>query len=292
MKKLYVHDYTVAGSNQPQRWENLMTETLVPIFSNFNNLTYIGMASSGDRREMVFQIGNCTNRYLRLHNGGSTGAGADDQRLMVQWSATDSLSTVNTWIDTNETVDVGRVTIETTGVCTFSLWYLTDENNNLRCFWSSKRLNQATNDNAVYLFLETVDNREIIVRSNQYFSNFRVGYLDDSEYTSYYINYRNLVYDSLNEVLIDPIICISNTPGETFIYTSNFVIDNKLVQIYNRDLGGYWTNNTHGYNSADARKIIQVGNDYYTQLINQFWYKDIDGDLVVIEKSDATTQTT
>lgn len=297
MRTLAVHDYTVTGANMSTKWVNLMNNTVVDLFKNFNNFTYIGLAESGDRKEFVFQYKDYTNKYLRICNESASGA---DSKMVIRWSSTASLSTLNTFVFNDYVQTNSNVYLTNTGsnpsVCNFTWWYLVDENNNLMAFWAAKKLGDSLIDNSGQWFTTTVSNRDVVLRPGQQGGDIRCMYMDDDTSTQYFMNFIELIYNnnsSDNKIILTNSEFISSE-NNNWSRVSDAIINFDLRMFYNTTLNSYQVGSNHNYNSPDVRRIIQVGNDYYTQLINQFWCKDIDGTNIITEMSDATknTQTT
>ena len=289
MKTIYVHDYTVSGGSHPERWVNMFNEILLPIFENFNNFTYVGMASSSNYREAVFQINDCTNKYFRVCNGGANG---EEQNLMFRWSSSNSLTTCNSYID-NDLIgnDSSKVLITSTGMVNFYWWYMVDDDNNLKVLWNAKKIGQIYDYNAPRMFMNTSLDRDITIRctvqANSSSQPPRCMYLDDDSNTIYYLSHVNINQSINNKIMLNSFMPIQQT-ASNFSTTIDTIINSDFVYIYSSEIGA---SADYGYTSTNVRRLIQVGNAKYRQIINHIWYKDPEGNAPVTEFSDELKNT-
>lgn len=283
MKTIYVHDYTVSGASHPERWTNMFTEILLPIFEGFNNFTYIGMASSSNYREAVFQVNDCTSKYFRVCNGGTN---SETQILSFKWSSSDSLSSTNTYID-NDLIgnDASGVSILSSGVVNFTWWYIVDDDNNLKVLWNAKRPGQTYDCNAPRIFTKTALDKDIVIRStvqsNSSSAPPRCMYMDNNNI--YYLSHVSIDQNINNKIMLNSFMPIQQT-ANSFSTTIDVITDSDFVYIYSSEVGACAD---YGYTSVNVRRLISVDNAKYRQVINHIWYKDPEGNEPVTEYSDA-----
>lgn len=256
---------------------------VAPKLGSYSNLTYLGIASSGNYREAVFKIKDYTNLYLRLAKDDRS-----DWRYcnypMIRLSTTADLSTGGDYLTANigyggtAHIAIDEYVQDDIRVftCITQMFAVSDMNNNLRCLWQFKvdpdhDVNARTNSQGIIIG-EDVDNRDVVGVFSSAANPIHILYLDDPYNQSFYIPVDDTAYQDTTKVLIEnsmPICTANNRQSVLSNLQSNF------VRIFNGNLGA--NENTNNKNSAAIRKLIQVGNTKYRQIVSNYWVEDPKG---------------
>lgn len=275
------------------RMKDCLENSIVSRLGQCQNLNFLGWAE-GDANshyaEAVFQIKDYDTIFLRIcKDNKSTGdVGINANLPTIRLSSSPSLTTVNSYLSLGSSVTYGGepstfLSFESIGSASqatnakFNFWMVTkDEGNNsgiknLQVLWQPKAPN-ATNAKSQGIFLGTTEsNRDYIAVMCNGNNMIRIFYLDDGEYTNYSIPVDSVGYtETLKALKMNWMpITMNNSLANT--------VDNcedDYVKIFNSNLGTVDSDK----NSSEVRKLIQIGNDYYRQIVGCYWIKDPKGD--------------
>ena len=110
---------------------DLYEHTFVPKLSACANITYVGMASNGNRREAVFKIKNYTSIYIRICKDDRNDFAGTTDYPKLRLSKSADLSTCNSYYTNDGSVNIsygGQATYYGTGNINmkFNMYVVTD----------------------------------------------------------------------------------------------------------------------------------------------------------------------
>lgn len=267
------------GEDGMSLYTDFIDDFVAPKLGIYNNITYLGMASSGPYREAVFQIKNYTNLYLRLAKDDRT-----DWRFnnfpMIRLSTTADLSTCASYFTTN--IGYGGSPHMVVSPYTFGdydyilfrckMWAVSDADNNLKCLWQFKDTEDAITYSQGIIIGEDVDNRDVIGVFSSGTNPIHILYFDDPNLQSFYIPVDDTAYQNLGTVLKENMMPICTANNRQSIVSN---LKDDFVRIFNSDLGA--NENTNNKDSAAIRKLIQIGTRKYRQIVSNYWVEDPKG---------------
>lgn len=260
---------------------DLYEHTFVPKLSACANITYVGMASNGNRREAVFKIKNYTSIYIRICKDDRNDFAGTTDYPKLRLSKSADLSTCNSYYTNDGSVNIsygGQATYYGTGNINmkFNMYVVTDTNNNLKCLWQMKAPGSSLARSQGILIGETENGRDFVAIIGESYNATSVIYLDDSDCVSYRIPEDTTLYNNPQKVLKKNWMPITTTNNiNTFIDN----MENMFVRIINSDLTSYEGSGGVNKDSASIRKLIQIGNKYYRQITANYWIEDPKGDV-------------
>lgn len=267
-------DYMTSSSDSiPNRVEDFLEHTIAPKLDSYNNLTYLGMASSGNYREAVFQIKDYTNLYLRIIKDERA-----DWRFCaypaIRLSTTNDLTTGGSYFTTN--IGYGgsphmEVRNEVNIRC--KLFLLADASNNLKCMWQCKAPTDAIGPAQGIIFAEDENDRDVIGIFGSAANPVYVLYLDDQDLQAYYIPIDDTAFNTNSKVVKKNWMPICTANNRQSVISN---LKNDFVRIFNTDLQA--NENTYNKDSYAVRRLIQIGSKKYRQIVSNYWVEDPRGD--------------
>lgn len=270
-------------SSYKERIVDCYENTIIDKLSDCDNLTFLGWASaSGNNiREAVFQIKNYDTLYLRIctDNASNQSSSTITVQPVIRLNTSSSLSINNTYISLNWGGS-GSTLVSAGGLnAQFNFWMVTkDKANNkkdLQVLWQTKAPT-ATHIASQGIILGTSQEGHdyVGIFSNGNTNVIYIYFLDDANLTTYYVPLDATGYTDNTRVIKLNWLPITSTGSIT---TTIDVCDIDFVRIYNTNLGAI---EATGYtkDSGEIRKLIQIGNDYYRQIVTSYWVKDPKGD--------------
>ena len=267
---------------------DLYENTFVPKLNACANLSYVGMAKNGIRREAVFQIKNYTNLYIRICKDDRNDYYNQTGFPKIMLSKSADLTVCNNYY----TYD-GSTTITYGGSPTyygtsninmqFDIHMVKDNDNNLNCLWQFKAPGSALTYSQGIILGKTETNRDFIGIFGDGNNPIYVIYLDDANCKCYRIPTDTTMYNNTTKVLKKTWMPITTNNTVTTMVDN---VDSTFVRIINSDLSSYEDNNISAKNSGSIRKLIQIGNTYYRQIVVNYWVEDPKGDLTPEEISN------
>ena len=271
---------------------DLFENTIIPKISACANMTYLGMASSSNRREAVFQIKDYETLYLRLCKYER-----DDFYSTSGWpywrlSTTADLATCNSYYTTSP----GNVSISYGGTpgftqtnninMKFNFQLLTDDetNKNLKVIWQCKAPNATLNNSQGIIIGETESGRDFVGVIGDGSNPICIIYLDDPDLAVYRIPSDTTKYGVSGKLLK------RNWMPMTTSNNVETVVDNldpSFVRIVSTEIDSVEDSN-YNKNSSSVRKLVQIGNDYYRQIVVNYWCADPKGDETPITITNVT----
>lgn len=279
--KTYNIDYTTSSTSTILgQVEDYLTNAIAPIFNGFNNLTFVGIAASGNWREAVFQIKDYTSMYLAVARGSSNSHFNNDGGAWFNcyFRKTADLTTANTGLTSAPAYGGSynvQVSTASTGMNFKQNFYaVTDENNNLLCTWRPRNPSAILTNSESIFFAEDEDGRDLacyITAPNR--GHICVMHLDDPDNTYYYVPTDATVYNNSSKLVRKNWMPICTTSNVNTMVNN---IYNKYIRIFNTDLGA--NENQDNEDSAAIRKLIKIGNKNYRQVVSTLWVEDPLGD--------------
>lgn len=289
MKTVHVKKTFNVGSgtnNRWTKWKLMMDEIVLPIFQDFNNLTYIGMSEVANAGQYVFQFKDTTNLYLRI-TYVRYNASAQYPSIVLGLSNNGSLSSNDGWIGTSQSFPSERISWVDDGTkvhMEFWMYYIADEDNNLQVFWTPNPSFGGRDWSNPKVFCKTVKDRDVILDFPSTYNSLNVFYPDDSTLQNFYITQDTTQYSSATDVMKSTHIPIN--PTNAYGATED-IINENLVRIYNNNIDSWYAYNSFGASSSSfVRKLIRIGDDYYRQLVGNWWFIDPLGDEPIVEYLD------
>lgn len=277
-------DYITSSSDSiPDRVEDFFEHTIAPKLDSYNNLTYLGMASSGAYREAVFQIKDYTNLYLRIIKDERS-----DWRFCaypaIRLSTTDDLSTCNSYYTTG-IIYGGSPHMEVRNDVNLRVkWFLlSDTNNNLKCMWQFKAPTDAVGTTQGIIFAEDEDDRDVIGIFGSAANPVYILYLDDDDLLSYYIPIDDTAFNTNRKIVKKNWMPICTANNRQSVIGN---LKNDFVRIFSTDLQA--NENAYNKDSYAVRRLIQVGSKKYRQIVSNYWVEDPLGDEIPVIIDNST----
>ena len=279
MESYYV-DWNLDSSitNFNDRFADMMENTIVDKLDDCGNLTYLGMASSGNYREAVFQILDCENLYLRIGKNDRSDFYTTSGYPFFRLSTSASLSTCNSYITTNISYGGTPNFLQTNNSnVKFNFYMVTDgtQDNNLRAIWQCKSPNSSITQSQGIILGQTDSERDFVGVMGQGANQIAIIYLDDSTNTAY----RVIPDTSLSYAISGKVLKKNWWPVTTDNSLLNTVdnLGSDFTRIYCAELDSLENSGTNK-DSASIRKLIQIDNTYYRQIVANYWVVDPNGD--------------
>lgn len=289
MKTVHVKKTFDVGSgtnNKWVKWKLMMDEIVIPIFEDFNNLTYLGMSEVANAGQYVFKFKNTNNLYLRI-TCVRYNTNTQYPSIVLGLSNNGSLSSNDGWIGSNQSFPSERTSWVEDGTkahIEFWMHYITDENNNLQVFWTPNPSFGGRDWSNPKVFCKTAKNRDVIIDFPGTYYSLNAFYPDDSTVQNFYITQDNTQYSSATDVMRSSHTPIH--PTNAYGATDDAIIEN-LIRIYNTNIDSWYNGSSFGANnSSNVRKLIRIDNDYYRQLVGNWWFYDPLGDEQIVEYLD------
>jgi hypothetical protein len=300
--KTYSTETATYGAN---KWGQMIEDIYVPLLSSFNNISYIGKnptgssagGNPGNKPSYLFSIENSPNLFLQI------GMGSADMRYYfgnrLYFCTSDSLVGVNSswypYYQGTTPVPGDRVVQMPAGGTSsivhrqqFKFYYLKDDNNNLKAWWWAEP-SSGTNTEAYPCFItKTINNRTICCVTNSNSTMMGV-YLDDPDHQVYYINTYSGIYENpnnFNQIVKSNCFFVSinsTAPGNGQAIDS--ICNDELFYMWNKAIQSQ-TIGSNGFGSANNKKLIKIGNNYYRQLSGLIWMRDWDEDDIMTNHFD------
>ena len=291
MKTVHIgRTYDGSGTNNWTMWKVMVEDVVLPIFQGFNNLTYVGMSTVSNNGEYVFSINDSNDYYLRISIGSNS-----YPSLVLLLSSSGSLTANGSNIGRDQvTGPQSRISfVKTQGINTrayidFWMYYITDDDDNLKVFWMPNPTFGGMDASYPKCFVKTAKNRDAIVDFASGDNALNLFYLDDDSHTNYFLAQDTTMYTSDSDVLkstYNPIrVDRTITSGCTDAITEDF------VKIFNSKLNSVWySGGAFNNGGPNVRRLIRIGSTYYRQLVANWWIKDPMGDEPIVEYLDPQT---
>ena len=268
------------------QWPIMMEEIFIPLFSNFNNITYIGKNTVMSPPQYMFSINGAENIFLQM----SLGANANSPSIRISFCSSNDITASNTsWIGQYTINPAGRIStipITNTNVNSryveFKFYYIKDNNNNLKAWWLVSPTYSAKGEPYPHVLATTATNELIGIDFAEGTRGINAFFLNDENLINYFIPHYNIVYNSDSTLLKSSFIPIYTTAGGP--NCKDAIINNEdLVYIYNANKNIYQTGNN---SSILNRQLVKIGNTYYRQLVDELWIKDWDGEDIITNITD------
>lgn len=266
---------------------DLYENTFVPKLNACANLTYVGMAKNGNRREAVFQIKNYTSLYIRICKDDR-----NDYNVQTGWPKIFLSKSADLTVCNNYYTSDGSITISYGGSSTyygtsninmqFNMYMVKDNDNNLNCLWQFKAPGSALTLSQGIILGKTETDRDFVGIMGEGSNSIFIVYLDDANSKCYRIPTDTTMYNNTTKVLKKTWMPITTSNAITTMVDN---VDSTFVRIINSDLSSY-EDSTVTKNSGSIRKLIQIGNTYYRQIVANYWVEDPKGDLTPEEISN------
>ena len=278
MKRIYMNKHW-GGIGCPDNARIAIEEVVKPTFDSFHNVSYLKKIEGTPEYGMtptkfVFKVNNSNTRYLVML--------PDFRNSWAGWGYPSSI--FSQWIyDLDEpysaafpyTSEIHRESYRATGSdgnkkTGYELYYITDENNNLKVFWE---INGFGNYYYTYptVFVTTVTGREGVIIFRGALNQPVFFYLDDPYNAPYYIILDYHRYTEVDKVVMMNYLPIRTGGGVTDQIVD--IVESKMVRIYNTGLLSYMNNGINA-DSPSVRKLIKIDDKYYRQLCANWWYED------------------
>ena len=280
-------------SSYKAKMEDCLENTIVDKLSDCDNLTFLGWADANNNfHEAVFQIKNYETLYLRLckdNNNGITTASVTVQPA-IRITSTANLTTVNSFVNVQYGGSPSTLISANANNAQFDFWMITkDKENNkkdLQVLWQPKAPGQVHSASQGIILGTSMNNRDYIGIIGASNNGIIIYFLDDTNITPYYIPMDLTGYSDNSKVFKMNWMPITST-GALTTTVDNCELD--FVKIFNSKLGAVEVSNTgNNKDSAEIRKLIQIGNDYYRQIVTCYWVKDPKGDETPITLTNIT----
>lgn len=288
MKTVHVsktYDVGSGTNNIWNKWRLMIEDAVLPIFQDFNNLTYLGMTSVANAGQFVFSINDTSNVFLRMSLGNGN---SNSSSIALCTSDSGSLTTNPANIGNQQYWPQGRISrIDNGTKAFFDFWmyYITDSEDNLRVFWTPNPTFGGKDLSNAKVFVTTAKGRDVIVDFPVAFYELNAFFLDDPGRINYKIPQDASVYSSDGDVLKSNFIPIRTAGALTDPIVD--LIDEDFIHIYNTEINALGYNSDKFNNtSTNVRRLIRVDNKYYRQIVNNWWFLDPLGDEPVVEIFD------
>ena len=277
MKKIYI-DKTFEGTDNVMRLNNLVEECINPMFESFNNVRLVNVLETTlnghVNKEYIYEINGGTNLYLALLLNPSypysVGYSCGFYTRFVS-SSTPSYGTILD-LENNGWSRYGDRIATTNGKYRTEMYFITDEDNNLKVFWE----NNIAGDYRYpmfTIFTKTASGKDGAIVLTNGSDNLRFFYLNEASHMVYYIQRQQDRYNSDSSVIKLNYVVVQKSINDDSAFIID-VIDEDFVFIYNIGLYAYLLNVDQPF----SRKLIKVDNQYYRQLHSFMWYADPLGD--------------
>ncbi|MBP5594009.1 MAG: hypothetical protein J6Y02_01415 [Pseudobutyrivibrio sp.] len=287
----YIVDWDLDSSisNFSDKIADMFENTFVPKLSACSNLTYLGMATNSSRREAVFQIGSSTNVYLRICKNDRNDFYSTDYPY-ARLSSTADLTTCNSYLTPNSSSSYGAVNslLQTNNTnVKFNFWLLTDNavNKRLNMLWAFKSPAANIEKSQGIIFGQTESGRDFVGTMGSTNNPICIYYLDDTTVTPYKIPTDFSIYAVTGKVLK------KNWWPVTTDGTISTIVDNlasPFVRIYNSDMNSIEQSNGINKDSNSIRKLIEIDNALYRQVVANYWIADPKGDETAVTITNVT----
>lgn len=286
VNKIYHSEST--GYPGPTQWPLMMEDIIVPLFSNFNNISYIGKNTAMSPPRYMFSIENSENVFLQMSSGNSSPS------IRIEFcSSNDIIATNNSWIGDGLVDPSSRIFLIPPSTDSsydrtfmFNFHYITDNNNNLKAWWVAEPTFGSKNDTYFHVLAKTQNNKTVAINTGSSSAPISCYFLDDPNHTRYYLSHWGLSYASNSNILkcsFAPIVTGRNNIATSCVDVINN--DEDFVYIWNSNEGIYCDNSN---SSPMNKKLIKIGNTYYRQLEGECWTKDYDGEDIITNITNET----
>lgn len=281
MKTVHVSKLYTTSSSAIDYWSAMIEDIILPIFNNFNNLTYVGKYTGG--YQYIYKVNNMENACLRIGYGDYYGLPS----IKLMTSSSILLNEADHFIGNQQDYSNSRINMFDTGHgvrMDFWMYYITDDDDNLKVFWTPNPSYGSKVISYPKVLTKTARNRDVIVDFAIGNNSLNVFYLDDATKTNYYIAQNTLSYTSDSDVIKSNYIPISASNAVNGACVD--MITGEMVQIFNSKFDAIYIVDQINNWGAFNKKLIRVGNKYYRQLQTNFWFEDPFGDEPLVEYLD------
>lgn len=279
-------------ANYKLRITDCYEKTLIDKLDECDNLTFLGWADANSNyREAIFQIKDYETVYLRIckdTGGGSLGVVAGPY---IRLSTTASLSTVNSYLNVQYGGTSGTLLSSNILNAQFDFWMITkDKENNkkdLQVFWQCKAPGQSHTGSQGFILGTSANNRDYIGIIGSGNNNIFIYYLDDSTLAQYSIPSDTTGFS--DEYKIFKMNWMPITVNGNIANTRDNC-ENYFVKIFNSnaELNAIEVATSSNKDSSSIRKLIQVGDKKYRQIVTCYWVEDPKGDEPTITLTNIT----
>lgn len=273
---------TQSGSYGSAKWIDMMEEIFIPLFSNFNNITYIGKNTVMSPPQYMFSINGAEEVFLQMSIGGN----ANNPSIRIGFCSSNDITASNTsWI--------GQYTINPSGMLyyypapnsavlshliEFKFYYIKDNNNNLKAWWLTTPAFSSQASSYPHVLATTATNQLIGIDFADSGRGINAFFLNDENYFNYLIPHWSLNYNSDSNILKSSFVPIMSANALTGNCLDAITNNEDIVYMWNINKN---ISNTGTNASAFNKRLIKIGNTYYRQLVDELWIKDWDGEDIV-----------
>lgn len=268
------------------QWPIMMEEIFIPLFSNFNNITYIGKNAVMNPSQYMFSINGAENVFLQM----SLGANANTPSIRISFCSSNDITASNTsWIGQYTINPSGRIStipITNTNVNSryveFKFCYIKDNNNNLKAWWVVIPAYSAKDAPFPHVLTTTATNELIGIDFAEGTRGINAFYLNDENLVNYFIPHYTQNYSSDLTLLKSSYVPVVSG-GAASTSVKDAIVNNEFVYIFNLNENIYCTGNN---NSIFNKKLVKIGDTYYRQLVDELWIRDWDGENIITNITD------